>query len=538
MNLLEIQDDLNKLPPRLESIQYLTAAAQGGNPQVPPYMALARISEMNKQIQLAQNKPQPPAEPLNQSLPKQALQSMGIGALPQGQPVTTDSGAQLQTGSGGQVMSGAAPAPQGMPPAAPPQGMPPQAPPQQAPQTVMAADGGLMGLPVDSRMFEYGSGGIVAFNGQDNDQVVEGDQEGSEDADYDAAASMRELAPYIKSALKQQAPSISGPSDIEKKLREGKEYGIDEGPIGKSYLEGLGSLKEARAAERAKKQADIEIRKKLASRKALADFSEASRGQTGLGGLNALTRSSIGATEKFMEEEGALRDDEIKQNSLLNEAQYKMQDLRTAKLKGDVAGEYKAQADLAKIAKDLKVSQNQLMARLAGGNLGLMGREATAEATVEAAKQRKRNAGAGGKPPRETDLILNQRAQAKLLRLKYPDKPEEEIQAEAFRIAKTMGGEPAIAARERKDINEDWRKHQFTVPYLDTPKAERETYERNWRKKWKQDNPDAEPTAAPAAAPTAAKPKSVVPPGAVPGKFVPGKGTELYLNGKLIGYGN
>jgi hypothetical protein len=74
--------------------------------------------------------------------------------------------------------------------------MPPQAPPQQAPQTVMAADGGLMGLPVDSRMFEYGSGGIVAFNGQNNDQVVEDDQEGSEDADYDAAASMRVSALY------------------------------------------------------------------------------------------------------------------------------------------------------------------------------------------------------------------------------------------------------------------------------------------------------------------------------------------------------
>jgi hypothetical protein len=353
-----------------------------------------------------------------------------------------------------------------------------------------------------------------------------------------------ELAPYIKSALKQQAPSISGPSDIEKKLREGKEYGIDEGPIGKSYLEGLGSLKEARAAERAKKQADIEIRKKLASRKALADFSEASRGQTGLGGLNALTRSSIGATEKFMEEEGALRDDEIKQNSLLNEAQYKMQDLRTAKLKGDVAGEYKAQADLAKIAKDLKVSQNQLMARLAGGNLGLMGREATAEATVEAAKQRKRNAGGGGgKPPKTTDQERGVNDIAADLQVQHPEWPQTKVRAEATKIYKQMTGAPAVAARERKDINEDWRKHQFTVPYLDTPKAEREAYERNWRRKWKQDNPDAEPTAAPApaaapAAPAAGNTRSVLPSGTTTGKFVPGKGTEVLRNGVVIGHAN
>jgi len=120
MNLMEVQDRLNKLLPRPESIQYLTAAAQGGNPQVPPFMALARISEINKEMQLAQNKPQPPAEPLNQSLPKQALQNMGIGALPQGQPAPQ-----------GMPQQGA---PQGMPQQGAPQGMPPQGMQQGRPQ--------------------------------------------------------------------------------------------------------------------------------------------------------------------------------------------------------------------------------------------------------------------------------------------------------------------------------------------------------------------------------------------------------------------
>jgi hypothetical protein len=535
MNLLEVQDDLNKLPPIPESIQYLTAAAQGGNPQVPPYMALSRISEMNRQMQLAQNKPQPPAEPLNQSLPKQALQSMGIGALPQGQPVTTGSGAQLQTGSGGQVMSGAAPAPQGMPPAAPPQGMPPQAPPQQAPQTVMAADGGLMGLPVDSRMFEYGSGGIVAFNGKDNDQVVEGDEEGSEDADYDASASMAELAPYIKSALKSQARPISAPSDIEKKLRESKDYGIDEGPIGKGYLEGIAALKEAKAIERARQNADINERDKLASRRALADFSDATRGQTGLGGLTALTRSRIGATEKLMGERTALREDEIKQDSLLNEAKYKMQDLRNAKLKGDIAGEYKAQADLSKIAKDLNVSVNNLISRLAGGNLALMGKEASADASVEAAKQRAKRGGAGGKPPKTTDQERGVNDIAADLQVQHPEWPQTKVRAEATRIYKQMTGAPAVAARERKDINTAWEDHTFTIPYLDTPKAERAAYEREWKRKWRLANPDDAPAAP---APAAGNPKPVLPPGTTTGKFVPGKGTEVLRNGVVIGHAN
>ena len=461
---------------------------------MPPYMALARINEINKQMQSAQNKPQPPAEPLNQSLPKQAMQSMGIGALPQGAP------------------------PQGMPPQAspaqgmPPQGMPPQAPPQAPPNQMpqqgaqpvrMAADGGLMSLPVDSRMFDYGSGGVVAFGEGD---LVEG-QEGSEDADYDASAGMRELAPYIKSALKQQAPSIDAPSDIEKRLRESKEYGIDEGPIGKGYLEGLGSLKEAKATERAKKQADIEIRKKLASRKALADFSDATRGQTGLGGLNALTRSRIGSTEKFMEEEGALRDDAIKTDSLINEAQYKMQELRTAKLKGDVAGEYKAQADMAKIAKDLHVSQNQLMARLASGNLALLGKEAAAGAQVDSAEIRAKAKGSGaGKPGRTTDLILNQQAQAKLLRIQHPDWSDEAIEAEAFVRAKTMTITPQIQSREKIAMEKDWSNETYKGAYKTAEaQGKADEYRRDWERRW---NPTTSPAmreggGAPAATPAA-----------------------------------
>ena len=191
MNLMEVQSRLNKLPPLPESIQYLTAAAQGGNTQVPPFMALARISEINKEMQSAQNKPQPPAEPLNQSLPKQALQSMGIGALPQGQPAPQ-----------GMPQQGA---PQGMPQQGAPQGMPQQGAPQQgAPQPVrMAADGGLMSLPVDDSMFEYGSGGVVAFANPEGNQLVK-DEAPAEEAvvedepGYDAEAELKKLLPQIQ----------------------------------------------------------------------------------------------------------------------------------------------------------------------------------------------------------------------------------------------------------------------------------------------------------------------------------------------------
>jgi hypothetical protein len=508
MNLIQVQDRLNKLPPLPQSIQYLTAAAQGGNPEVPPFMALARINEINKEMQSAQTQ-KPPAEPLNQSLPKQAMQNMGIGALPQAAPQGMPQGAQ--------------PAPQMQAPAGMPPQQAPQMPPQQPPQGM--AEGGLAGLPVDPRMFQYGSGGVVAFNGED------GDQEVSEDADYDAGASMRELAPYIKAALKQQAPSITAPSDIEARLREKNDYGIEEGPIGKGYLEGLASLKEAKAAERAKQQQDLELRRKLSSSKGLLDWAEASRGRTGMGGVGALGRNYINSVDKFTGEEAALREDAIKQDALLNEAQYKMQELRTAKLKGDVAGEYKAQADMAKIAKDLNVSQNQLMARLAGGNLGLLGREAAAGAAVDAATIRaNRPGGAGAKPTRETDLVLNQKAQAALLRKQHPEWSEEEVQAEAFKIAKTMATEPGTAVRENTEMQKAWQKEKYTGDYVDAP--DKEAYRRKWEADYMRKNPQS----AAAPAPTAGK--SVLPPGTTTGKVVPGKGTEVLKDGKLIGYAN
>ena len=498
MNLLEVQDDLNKLPALPQSIQYLTAAAQGGNPQVPPFMALARISEMNKEIQLAQNRPQPPAEPLNQSLPKQALQNMGIGALGQGQPVTTGSGAQLQTGSGGQVMSGA--------PQQAPQMPPQQAPQQGAPQAVMtAADGGLMGIPVDDSMFEYGSGGIVSFQSGGLNKAEEAPAEEiavaeetavEDEPGYDAEAELKKLMPQIQALMRQGVRPVRSRADIESKLT--KDYGVEEGPIGKSYLEGLGSLKEAKATERGLQQADIEQREKMAAARALADWSEGSRGQKGLGGLNAFTRSYTNSAEKLMGEKAALREDAIKQDSLINEAKYKLQALRQAQRDGDIKAEQKADIDLAKIAKDLGVSKNNLMARLVTGNLNLMGKYESAQASRDAAKIRAdAKAAAGSKPKVPSNEATGVAALEAELAETRPDLSPAQRKAEATRQYRQSAGAPAVAARERKDINEDWRKEKYQPSYLDA--KDKDAYEREWRRKWMAANPDATPAAAPAA---------------------------------------
>jgi hypothetical protein len=501
MNLMEVQSRLNKLPPLPESIQYLTAAAQGGNAQVPPFMALARISEINKEIQTSQQ-PQPPAEPLNESLPKQALQSMGIGALQQGRQ---QQGMQQMAQQAGATQQAAPP---GIPqPVRQQQPQPQQQMPQQGAQPVrMAADGGLMSIPVDPSMFEYGSGGVVAFANPEGEQLVKDETVAEEAAvedepGYDAEAELKKLMPQIQKLMQQQVRPIRSKETIEKGLT--KDYGVDEGPIGKNYLAGLASLKEAKAVEDARKQTDIDERKKFATRKALLDYSDATRGQTGLGGIGALARSSMGSAEKFMGEEAGLRENAIKRDELMNEAQYKFQGLRQAQKDGDIKAEQKNDLDLSKIAKDLGVSKNNLMARLVTGNLNLMGKYETAQASrdVAATRAAAKNA-AGSKTPRETDQQRGVRAIAAGLKEKFPDMSDAEIEALATNLYRQSATAPAVAGRERKDINEDWRKEKYQPSYLDA--KDKEAYEREWRRKWREANPDAAPAAAPAPAPAAA----------------------------------
>jgi len=461
MNLLEVQDDLNKLPALPQSIQYLTAAAQGGNPQVPPFMALARISEMNKEIQLAQNRPQPPAEPLNQSLPKQALQNMGIGALGQGQPMP-------QQG----MPQGAQPAPQ-----QPPQ-MPPQQAPQQGAQPVrMAANGGLMGLSVDPRMFEYGSGGIVAFEEggeveEEDDVAEEGDVGAGEGArvSYDAVAELRKLQPQIAAQMKQGVRPVRTRADIEKALT--KDYGIDTGPVGTKYLEGLASLKEAKAAERALQQEDITQREKMAVARALADWSEGSRGQKGLGGLNAFTRSYTGSAEKLMGEKADLRESGIKVDELLNEAQYKVQALRQAQRDGDIKAEQKADVDLAKIAKDLGVSKNTLIGRALTGNLNVIGKQISADAQIQAARERAKAKGAGG-AKKPTDLGTSYEIElAALIAEGEPDDAATRKRAMNLaqdRLSKSAGTGRVDVSRVEK-ANQEFLERYYTPEYSDLRK--------------------------------------------------------------------
>jgi hypothetical protein len=234
-----------------------------------------------------------------------------------------------------------------------------------------------------------------------------------------------------------------------------------------------------------------------------------------MGGVGALGRNYIGSVDKFLAEETELREDAIKQKGLMNEAQYKMQTLRQAQLKGDVAGEYKAQADLAKLAKDMHISNNTLMARLVTGNLNLMGKYETAQASRDVAATRaKAKANASGKSKAPSNEAAGVAINAARLKEEHPDWSDARIQAEALRQYKTTATAPATAVRENTEMQKAWAKEQYNPDYRDLSPENKKVYERTWKQEYLRKNPEVAgpaPAAAPAASTTPPPPPGFKP---------------------------
>jgi len=138
MNLIEVQENLKDL--RIEDIM---AYANGMNPEVPPYLALA---EMNRRKRVAQKSAQPPQGTVKENIEQQ----MGVMQL---QAAKQKQMAQQMAQQGAQAQM---PVPPGVP-----------EPQMQA----MPEDSGVATLPTGE--MEFGSGGIVAFANKEGKQLVE-----------------------------------------------------------------------------------------------------------------------------------------------------------------------------------------------------------------------------------------------------------------------------------------------------------------------------------------------------------------------------
>ena len=162
LNLIKLQDDL-KMMPNAQIIAY----ANGGNPMIPPFLALGELNRRKKlqdAFQAEQAKEMAGAPSVKEQIEQSVAPQAGIAGLqPQGMPQQ---------------------APQGMPQQAPQQPMmqAPMAP--QAPVAQMAGGGfigdygtdfeGIASLPVPDNMYSednFAGGGIVAFDGREGSFV-------------------------------------------------------------------------------------------------------------------------------------------------------------------------------------------------------------------------------------------------------------------------------------------------------------------------------------------------------------------------------
>jgi len=158
MNLIQIQEHLKDLP-----AQVIQSYANGGNPEVPPYMALAEMQRRQSMDQRAGQQQQAQQGPMP-TVKEQIEQSAGLAGLQAKQAQQAQ--AQQQAPQGGPIPGGI-PQPQQQP--SPEQqgiGAPPQQPTQgMAEGGMTTAAQGIENLQVPMGMFEYAEGGILGFAG-------------------------------------------------------------------------------------------------------------------------------------------------------------------------------------------------------------------------------------------------------------------------------------------------------------------------------------------------------------------------------------
>jgi hypothetical protein len=362
----------------------------GMNPEVPPYMALSELDRRKRIQQQAQA--QAPQGTVKDQLEQQVA---GIGGL-------MPPGAQMP----GQATPQGAPqgAPQGMPPGMAQRGMPPGMPPQGAP--VQAAGGGLMSL-MGKR---YAGGGMVAFARGEEVEGDDGDEESTGPVSMTPAADLAEYKQMMASKLGEKVRATPSPLEQRKKMMEEnpEAYGMLANKPGAEYLSGIQAMLQQREAEAEKQRGENSRLKELGTYAAISKAAEATRGMRGGRGsqiaamLGSFGQQMGGIEKESVGREQALREDLLKRRELQNAAKFEVEKLQMARAEGDVQGEQKHTANLAKLENALRVSQNSLLKGAITGAYGAAGRAYAADI---AAKAKIKAAGMNAnKPEKLTDL--------------------------------------------------------------------------------------------------------------------------------------
>lgn len=150
MNIVQIANDIKGYP-----LDLLKQYANGSNPEIPPYIALGEIERQNKMHEREAIKQQA-GQGAQPSVKEQIEQKAGLMAL-QAQQLKQGQQQMMQ-----QAQAQPMPIPDNIP---------------QPPEQETYADGGMAQLPIGSDFFQYGSGGIISFDGTEGSQVPESQED-------------------------------------------------------------------------------------------------------------------------------------------------------------------------------------------------------------------------------------------------------------------------------------------------------------------------------------------------------------------------
>ena len=419
MNLIQIQEHLKDLP-----TQAIMAYANGQNPQVPPYMALG---EMNRRKNMEQRAAQAPDSSVKEKLEGELAQQIALPGIGQGMNMRIN--------------------PAGMPPPLPvgrPQ-MAPQIPNMpvpsmarpMAPQPMAQpggipgmAEGGLATLPVDSDMFNYAPGGIVAFASEGLVPSPASLADESVSGTYSEPQSMDKLPVGLASKiLADRLRGDSGIPEITDPEERRKKY-IADNPEQAELLNSLpgGALKKLVAAlesqnlsQRERFQEGEGTRGLAALSQALIAAGEATRGQKGMGfgaALGGFGKSYNAATAAS--EERAARQQSLE----------RAQTIETIKLQSDIENLQRAYAEgnIAKIAEYDKLVRDR-QEKIANMQ-GVAAKDTlTQEATLRQRAEQERH---------NRELEKHQRTQANAAAQKAKFDREDRPTAEDKKIARVM----------------------------------------------------------------------------------------------------
>jgi hypothetical protein len=276
MNLIKLQDYMNRLPPTPQTLQYLQAAANGQNPQIPPWVALTRMNEVQKA--LAQQAGQGEGEgPPSGTIKDKIAQASGVLATQQNQQQAAAQQMQAQ-----QVRQGAQMPPQGGVQQLPPQ--PPAGVASIAPR--MAYGGGIRGYA--------GGGGIASvhrFAGGGASQVVADpyvweflkEQQRQRE---EAAKQAEEDRKALLAAAEAKIPVPRDPNEIA--MEEYRRMGIADPAAAYNVQDTrIAELQKRMAADEAKRAQEQDTSGRRGFYQSLIDAGEATRGRTGFSGLAA-----------------------------------------------------------------------------------------------------------------------------------------------------------------------------------------------------------------------------------------------------------